>query len=194
MQTRWPSSLYYTDFQLSLCQSHRSFFCWKSHFFFLKKQRGKAKHHKTLGLPTPQWYSIDWSFCASWHLTEMHVFSSAIYVNGISALTAWVRCAHASAASTGEAQVQCVDKSISLLCSSPVEATHTHTHSRLVFLSRASVFHHLFFIALILTQLQQMKGIISGLGASRCWFAGLRRQAPCAGFHRLPWKTPFNKT
>lgn len=54
-----------------------------------------------------------------------------------------------------------------------LQSYRSHTHGRLVFLSRASVFHHLFFIALILTQLQQMKGIISGLGASRCWFEGL---------------------
>lgn len=67
-------------------------------------------------------------------------------------------------ASIGKARVQCIDKTATSLCSSPVEATH----SRLVFLSRASVFHHLFFIALILNQLQQMKGIISDLGASRC--------------------------
>lgn len=45
---------------------------------------------------------------------------------------------------------------------------YTTTHSRLAFLPRAPVFHHLFFIASILNQWQQMKGIISDSGALRC--------------------------
>lgn len=118
VQTPWPSSLYFTDHQLSLGQSHRSFFCCKSTFLCKSKEENPSTIKK-LGLPTPQCYSIGWSFCASWHLTGVHVFSSAIYVNES---VPWQR---ASAASTGEAQVKCVDKSISLLCSSPVEATHT---------------------------------------------------------------------
>lgn len=66
-------------------------------------------------------------------------------------------------ASIGEAEAQCRNKTTSLY-SSPVEATH----GGLAFLSKASVFHHLFFIARLLNQLQQMEGIISGLGASGC--------------------------
>lgn len=74
--------------------------------------------------------------------------------------------------SIGKAQVWCIDKTATSLYAIPEQATHWG----LVFLSRAPVFHHLFFIALILNQEQQMKGIISYLGASRWWFAVPRKQ------------------
>jgi hypothetical protein len=54
-----------------------------------------------------------------------------------------------------------------------------------VFLSRAPVFRHQFFIALILNQLQQMKGILSDLGASQSWFAVPKKQTHCVGFYHF---------
>lgn len=59
---------------------------------------------------------------------------------------------------------------------------------------QGSVFHHLFFIALILNRLQQMKGILSGSGASPCWSAPPGKQACWVSFYPLPWETQFNKT
>lgn len=164
----------------------RAFWCWKVSFG--KSTKENPNNHKEPSVPTPQWHSIGSPFCARGILAGVHMFSFLPLMKtepGIAPCPRWWmlwQLAHEACVATCRHKTVIRPDNRFLLL--PFQTRPPHPLQRTCVSVRSSLpFHHLFFIAPTLNQLQHMKGIISDSGHHDADFAVSKGCLCCVGLY-----------